>query len=212
MISGVVARLPCANTRQEALPSAASATGGDHFHHEGGNMKLNRLMVLALCVVSVSALGCSDKKNPVAPVTETFSATLNGANERPTARTTPATATATFTLTSDVLSWTIDMTNITNVSAAHIHIGGADVAGGVIQGLTASGLSNTRISGSIAKSAFVAPGAPNAALTWDEMIALMRTGGAYVNVHTSDPTKTTHNTGAGDFPAGEIRGQITKVS
>jgi hypothetical protein len=184
----------------------------DHFQHDGGYMKLNRLMVLAMFAGAVSVLGCSDKKNPVAPITETFTATLNGANERPTARTTPATATATFTLREDILSWTIDMSNITNVSASHIHIGGADVAGGVIQGLTASGLSNTRITGSIAKSAFVAPAAPNAALTWDEMIALMRTGGAYVNVHTNDPTKTTHNTGAGDFPAGEIRGQLTKVS
>jgi hypothetical protein len=175
-------------------------------------MKLQRLIVLALCAVSVSALGCSDKKNPVGPVTETFVATLNGANERPTARTTPATATATFTLTGDVLSWTLAMQNITNVSAAHIHIGGADVAGGVLQGLTASGLSNTSITGSMNKSAFVAPGSPNQAITWDNMIDLMRTGGAYVNVHTTDPTKTTHNTGAGDFPAGEIRGQLAKVS
>ena len=174
-------------------------------------MRLQRLFVLALCAVSVSALGCSDKKNPTGPVTETFVATLNGANERPTARTTPATATATFTLTGDVLSWTIAMQNITNVSAAHIHIGDANTAGGVLQGLTASGLSNTTITGSMNKSAFVPPGSPNAAVTWDQMIEMMRTGGAYVNVHTSDPTRTPDNGGAGDFPGGEIRGQITKV-
>jgi len=58
----------------------------------------------------------------------------------------------------------------------------------------------------------VPPGAPNADVTWDQMIALMRTGGAYVNVHTTDPTKTTHNTGPGDFPGGEIRGQLAKTS
>lgn len=176
-------------------------------------MKLYRTMTLALCALSMSALGCSDKKNPVAPITDTFTATLNGANERPTARTTPATAVATFKLTNDVLSWTIDMSNITNVTAAHIHIGTADVAGGVLQGLTASGLSNTRITGSIAKSQFVAPAAPNASVTWDDMINLMKTGGAYVNIHTNNTANDpTNNTGPGDFPAGEIRGQITKVS
>ena len=174
-------------------------------------MRLQRLFVLALCAVSVSALGCSDKKNPVAPVTETFTATLNGANEVPV-RTTPATATATFTLRSDVLSWTITMTNLTNVTAAHIHIGGAGVAGGVLQGLTASGLSNTSITGSMNKSAFVPPGSPNAAVTWDQMIEMMRTGAAYANIHTNNTANDpTNNTGPGDFPAGEIRGQITKV-
>jgi hypothetical protein len=175
-------------------------------------MRLQRLFVLALCAVSVSALGCSDKKNPVEPVTETFTATLNGANERPTARTTPATATATFTLRSDVLSWTISMSSLTNVTAAHIHIGDANTAGGVLQGLTASGINNTSITGSIAKSAFVAPGSPNAAVTFDQMIEMMRTGTAYANIHTNNVANDpTNNTGPGDFPAGEIRGQITKV-
>lgn len=173
-------------------------------------MRWNGVLTLALCVV---ALGCSDKKNPVSPNTDTFTASLNGANERPTARTTPATAVATFTLTNDVLSWTIDMSNITNVTAAHIHVGTADVAGGVLQGLTGGGLSNTHITGSISKSQFVAPAAPNASVTWDDMIQLMRTGGAYVNIHTNNTANDpTNNSGPGDFPGGEIRGQITKVS
>ena len=173
-------------------------------------MKLYRLMVASLFAVSVSVLACGDD-DPTGPQIERFAATLNGANERPTPRTTPATGTAAFQLQGDVLSWTIDLASITNVSAAHIHIGGADVSAGVLLGLTASGLSNTRITGSLNKSAFTAPAAPNAAVTWDQMIEMMRTGGAYVNVHTTDPTKTTHNTGPGDFPAGEIRGQLTKV-
>lgn len=176
-------------------------------------MQLNRIVAVALCVASVSASGCSDKKNPVAPTPDTFTATLNGANERPTPRTTPATAVATFTLANDVLSWTIDLSNITNVTAAHIHIGTADVSGGVLLGLTGGGVSNTRITGSISKSAFVAPAAPNAGVTWDDMINLMRTGGAYVNVHTNNTANDpTNNSGPGDFPGGEIRGQITKVS
>jgi hypothetical protein len=35
----------------------------------------------------------------------------------------------------------------------------------------------------------------------------MLAGNAYVNVHTNDGVDPT-NTGAGDFPGGEIRGQI----
>jgi len=35
----------------------------------------------------------------------------------------------------------------------------------------------------------------------------MRAGNTYVNVHTNDGVAPT-NTGPGDFPGGEIRGQI----
>jgi hypothetical protein len=40
-----------------------------------------------------------------------------------------------------------------------------------------------------------------------ELIAAMMSGVAYVNVHTNDMVDPP-NTGPGDFPAGEIRGQI----
>jgi CHRD domain len=40
-------------------------------------------------------------------------------------------------------------------------------------------------------------------ITFDSLLSAMRTGGAYVNVHTSDG-----DAGPGDFPNGEIRGQI----
>lgn len=176
-------------------------------------MKLHRIMAVAMCAASVAASGCGDDDGPTGPTTETFRATLNGANERPTPRTTPATGTATLTLTGDVLSWTIALQNITNVSGAHIHIGGPEESGGVLISLAGTGLNNTNISGSTNKAAFLLnpPGAPNAAITWEQIIQMMRTSGVYVNIHTSDPAKPENNT-AGDFPAGEIRGQITKVS
>jgi hypothetical protein len=40
-----------------------------------------------------------------------------------------------------------------------------------------------------------------------DLIADMESGGAYVNIHTNDGVAPT-NTGPGDFPGGEIRGQI----
>ena len=41
----------------------------------------------------------------------------------------------------------------------------------------------------------------------DELIAAMMSGVTYVNVHTSDGVDPP-NTGPGDFPGGEIRGQL----
>ncbi len=41
----------------------------------------------------------------------------------------------------------------------------------------------------------------------DAVIAAMESGNAYVNVHTNDGVNPP-NTGPGDFPGGEIRGQL----
>jgi hypothetical protein len=45
------------------------------------------------------------------------------------------------------------------------------------------------------------------AITFDELVAAMSAGNAYVNVHTDDGVGQP-NTGAGDMASGEIRGQI----
>jgi hypothetical protein len=170
-------------------------------------MKRQLLVSLLSVAVAAVAAACSDDSN--GPGGEHFISTLDGAHEQPV-RTTPATATANYTLRNDTLYWTVNMSNITNVVAAHIHLGDATVAsGGVILPL-APPLSNTQLTGYIFKGNFVAPGAPNQALTFDQMIAAMRVGGAYTNVHTNDGVAPT-NTGAGDFPGGEIRGQITSA-
>lgn len=42
------------------------------------------------------------------------------------------------------------------------------------------------------------------------LVASMQDGGAYVNVHTNDGIDPI-NTGAGDFPGGEIRGQVRNL-
>lgn len=173
---------------------------------------MHRKTVYIVALGALAAgLACSDD-DPAGPATETFTASLNGANEKPTARTTPATATATFTLRRDTLYWTITMQNITNVTASHIHAGDANTAGGIVLPLTPP-ISNTSITGFIARAAFAPPAAPNNTLTFDGLLDLMRTGGAYVNVHTNNTANDpTNNSGPGDFPAGEIRGQITKTT
>jgi hypothetical protein len=171
-------------------------------------MKRHAFAGLIALTLGAFGVGCDDD-DP-----EVFRATLNGANERPTPRTTPATGTADLTLDDDgdELSWVINMDDITNVTMAHIHIGTSEQSGGILLALTPP-ISNTQIAGSIERSDFDPPASPNEDVTWDDLLELMRTGGAYVNVHTNDPTNDpTNDTGPGDFPGGEIRGQIGRIS
>ena len=44
-------------------------------------------------------------------------------------------------------------------------------------------------------------------ITFDSLVTAMRSGGAYVNVHTDDG-QGAPNTGPGDMASGEIRGQV----
>jgi hypothetical protein len=176
-------------------------------------MSRSLFVVLLSLGVAAAAAACNDDSTSPSVPTETFRATLNGANEVP-ARTTPATATADFTLRRDTLRWAVSMSSITNVTASHIHTGAPGVNGGIILPLTpgTSGVNNTLITGFVTRGTYQPPASPNQAVTFDSLLALMRNGNSYVNVHTSDPTKTTHNTGPGDFPGGEIRGQLAKTS
>ena len=169
-----------------------------------------RLLVFA---GSVGVIGCGTNDGTTPPVipTEVFRATMDGASERPTPRTTPATGTADFTLRRDTLYWVINLSNITNVTASHIHIGDANTAGGVILLLSITP-SNTQMTGFVTRTGFTAPGAPNAGVTFDSLLALMRNGNSYTNVHTNNTANDpTNNSGPGDFPGGEIRGQIAKI-
>ncbi len=99
------------------------------------------------------------------------------------------------------------MTGTNNVTAAHIHIGGAQIAGPVALGLFAGPTANNpTITGSITRAAFASP----LGITFDGLIALVRSGDTYTNVHTDNGVAPT-NTGPGDFPGGEIRGQNNRV-
>lgn len=152
------------------------------------------------------AVGCNTD-NTTTPTAETFTATLSGANERPTALTTPATGSATFTLSADgnTLTWSVVTTGLNNAVASHIHIGGRDVAGPIVLPLYAAAASNNpTIAGSVTRATFTSP----LGVSFDGLLALMRSGDTYVNVHT-DNGIAPPNTGPGDFPGGEIRGQIT---
>lgn len=139
-----------------------------------------------------------------------FVADLAGGGEVPP-RTTTASGQATFTLRGDgSVAYAIDVSGITNVVAAHIHAPAAtDANAGVIVTLFSgprTGLVNGRLAqGNFTRADLTTTGAP--LVPMDSVLTWMRTGRAYVNVHTSDGVDPP-NTGAGDFPGGEIRGQI----
>jgi len=145
------------------------------------------------------------------PAPSNFLALPSGDQEVPL-RETNARGQAFFELTGEgeFLAYRLIVANIQNVVAAHIHLApagsnGAVVAflfgnepagGGRTQGVIAEGL--------IGSADLVGPLAGQDLAV---LVETLRTGGAYVNVHTNDGLVGV-NTGPGDFASGEIRGQI----
>ncbi len=112
--------------------------------------------------------------------------------------------------------------NIENITQAHIHCGPAGVNGPIVMWLFPNPSSTTALPGGggrhdgvLAEGAFdnshVRPttnaACPGGIATLADLLDRIRAGNAYVNVHTSDGVAPT-NTGPGDFPGGEVRGQI----
>jgi hypothetical protein len=141
---------------------------------------------------------------------------LDGDDENPP-HATQAQGQATFRISDDGKSvdYTLISANIDNAFMAHIHIGPVDVNGPIVVWLFPSTapvpgpLGAGRFDGVLARGTFTAANlvGPLAGHSLAELISAMRDGGAYVNVHTNDGVDGT-NTGPGDFPGGEIRGQL----
>jgi hypothetical protein len=187
-------------------------------------MPMKRLL-MAVC--AVACVGCT-QDSPVRPsatgtgpgdtarhanvaVPQNFGAHLTGDAEIPP-RETAGQGQAIFQLSRDgsELSYRLIASNIENVVASHIHVGSATENGPVVAFLfgpvpPAGGRTDGVLAtGTITGADLVGPlaGRPLSAL-----IDAMRAGNTYVNVHTNDGVDPI-NTGAGDFPGGEIRGQI----
>lgn len=140
-----------------------------------------------------------------------FVTPLSGAEEMPV-RQTHGRGVAIFQLSPDgtELSYRLIASNIENVIAAHIHIGAPAVNGPVVAflyGAVAPG--GGRQNGVLATGTITAGDlvGPLQGMPFDDLVDAIASGNAYVNVHTNDGTDPT-NTGAGDFPGGEIRGQL----
>lgn len=160
--------------------------------------KLRTVLLLGLALVA----GCEDNPAGPSPTPESFGASLTGAAERPNPVTTSTTGTATITFTNDTtITYSITLQNATGITAAHIHIGGTEVAGGILAGLFAAP-QNAPVnvsSGVLVEGRITAGTMPANALGlgFESLKGLIRGGGAYVNVHSTSN------------PAGLVRGQLT---
>ena len=152
-------------------------------------MRASRVFTV-LAVVAAAGLACKDNVTGIPAGLEVFTATLNGANETPPVTTT-ATGTAIVTVLGDLVSWKVDiLTPIDSIILGHIHRRAADSVAGNVQvnfnpAATGPGFTGTATVGS-------------QATVDDSILALMRAGRAYVNIHTKAHT------------GGEIRGTLVK--
>ena len=164
---------------------------------------MRRLLVPLLVLLLVPAMAGA------APASMNFTAHLTGAEEVPP-RATDATGQATFRLlNSGEVAFRLIVDDIENVVAAHIHCGDRGENGPVVQFLFGNAPpGGGPVEGVLSSGRFDPDGKT---CTFDEttitLLEAMRAGRTYVNVHTNDGDETP-NEGPGDFPGGEIRGQI----
>ena len=146
--------------------------------------------LMAVIIVAASAVACEDTTAPDPP---TFVASLNGASEVP-AKAVAGTGTATIVKNGTTYTYTITYTGMTGpLTGAHIHgPAGTTTNANVIVPFSTTGAG---ASGTLTGT-FASTNAPT--ISNDSLDVLMRTGGAYVNLHTAA------NIG------GEIRGQLSQ--
>jgi hypothetical protein len=108
------------------------------------------------------------------------------------------------------LDFMLMVANIENVVASHIHLGPEGSNGPIVAflfGTVPPG--GGRVQGVLSRGTITSADlvGPLAGQDLSVLIAALRSGGAYVNVHTNDGIGEV-NTGPGDFPGGEVRGQV----
>lgn len=158
-----------------------------------------RLFPLLLGLSVLAFVGCDDDDDDgtTGPDTqaETFVADLTGDEEVPPVQT-DASGTATFTVQGSTVDFTIDVTEIEDAVAAHIHSGEAGVNGAVLVPLFESGASPFSGSGELVSGMFDAGDVVGDSVSYDQIVDRLGDGTLYANVHTLAN------------PPGEIRGQI----
>jgi CHRD domain len=168
---------------------------------------MKRALLLALA--ATLAVGIAASPAAVAQPAN-FRAVLLGANEVPP-RETLARGVATLRFSADgtELGFSLVVANIENVVAAHIHCGAVGVNGPVGVTLFMGAPGDGRTDGVLAEGTVTAPD-PGNGCGWTDLAAVeaaIESGNTYVNAHTNDGIDPP-NTGPGDFPGGEIRGQV----
>ena len=156
------------------------------------------ILALAVLLVAVAGIVAANERSR-------FKTTLSGYEETPAVS---SAGSGEFTATVDdenqTIHYTLSFANLnSNVLFAHVHFGQRGVAGGVAAFLCGGGtkpapcVPGTTITGTITPADVIGPtGQGIAPGDWSELVAAIRAGVAYANVHSTTQ------------PAGEIRGQI----
>jgi hypothetical protein len=173
-------------------------------------MSKRLLIALAGAALLITALTATS----VAAPPQMFVTPLSGGEEVPP-RDTQARGVAIFQVRGDEVSYRLIASNITNVVQAHIHLQVPGENGPIVQWLhpdivpPADPAGGGRQDGVLATGTFTASTfiGPLEGMPMSALVEMLRNGGAYVNVHTNDGVDPP-NTGPGDFPGGEIRGQV----
>lgn len=152
----------------------------------------------------------------VAGLNRNWSTHANGSMEVP-ARDTRGQAQLILHLSDDETSFDYKLvaSNITNVTQAHIHMAPPGTNGPIVAWLfpgttpPAGPAGQGRTDGVLAEGTFTAATltGPLAGQPLSALVDALNGGSAYVNVHTNDGVAPP-DTGAGDFPGGEVRGDI----
>lgn len=156
------------------------------------------IVLIMLVTTSVAYAAPPDQRN--------FIAHLSGDSERPVPVDTDAGGLAVLHVNKDEteIRYKLIVTNLENATMAHIHCGSADVAGPVVAFLfgPVAGVSDNGVlaEGTVTATDVISrpdsAACPGGVADFDDLLAKIRSGDAYVNVHTMA------------FPGGEIRGQI----
>jgi hypothetical protein len=133
--------------------------------------------------------------------TITFTANLRGSNETP-----PNTSTAsgigdfTFDTVAQDITFSLSYSGLTsNAAMAHIHFGAVNVAGPIILPFTPNPTGTSGTLSGVLTTANLINQATTGIVTFTDIFNAAVAGNLYANVHTVE------------FPAGEIRGQLTAV-
>ena len=165
------------------------------------------LVAAAVLLTGGSALAANGKN---------FGTHLHGHEEVPP-RQTGAQGQATFRVSEDgtEIHYKLNVANIENVVQAHIHMQAPGQNGPIVVWLYPVGGSSPaapgggRTEGRLAEGTITAANlvGPLAGQPLSVLLTAIEAGNTYVNVHT-DLDGPPGNTGPGDFPGGEVRGQI----
>lgn len=137
--------------------------------------------IASAATIAFVVASCGSSTSPGA---KQYVANLNAAAEG-AGHTSPGSGVFTFTDNGNVINWTLTLTNITNVTASHIHLGPVGVAGPVIINLFLPNRppETGTLNGVVAQGTIT--NANNSTVSLDSLRVLFNNGNAYANVHTT---------------------------